>query len=125
MCEAFGVEELALRIRATRGRSTERQRDRETERQRDRESRPNPLKDQGDSRKAPRPGDFGRGVGRLHSVAKQASFYIALGVHFQGFWEALGRPTWRGKSIFEGFFRCFFRGRCWHRFLIVFRRLET
>ena len=31
-------EELALRIRATRGRSTERQRDRETERQRGREA---------------------------------------------------------------------------------------
>ena len=30
--EAFQVEELALMIRATRGRSTERQRDRETER---------------------------------------------------------------------------------------------
>ena len=38
MCEVYGVEELDLRIRATRGRSTERQRDRETERQRDRET---------------------------------------------------------------------------------------
>ena len=46
---------LALMIRATRSRSTERQRDRETERQRDRETRPNPLKDQRDSRKPLRP----------------------------------------------------------------------
>ena len=38
-----------------RDRETERQRDRETERQRDRESRPNTLKDQGDSRKPPSP----------------------------------------------------------------------
>ena len=37
MREALQVEGLTLRIRATRGRSTERQRDRETERQRDRE----------------------------------------------------------------------------------------
>ena len=36
--EALQVAGLTLRIRATRGRSTERQRDRETERQRDRET---------------------------------------------------------------------------------------
>ena len=42
-----------------------------------------------------------------------------------GILGSFGKPTWREKLIFEGFFRCFFRGRCWHRFLIVFRRLET
>ena len=39
MRETFLVKGLAWRIRATRGRSTERQRDRETERQRDRETK--------------------------------------------------------------------------------------
>ena len=45
-----------------RDRETERQRDRDTERQterqRDRETRPNPLRDQGDSRKALPPADL-------------------------------------------------------------------
>ena len=66
--EAFQVAGFTLRIRATRGRSTERQRDRE--------SRPNPLKDQGDSSKAPRPAGFGRGAGEVHGFAKQASLDI-------------------------------------------------
>ena len=81
----------ASRIRATRGRSTERQRDRETERQRDRESRPNPLKDPRDSHKALRPADAGRGARRFHSIAKQAPFEIA----FRGDFGRLGKPKCR------------------------------
>ena len=98
MCEAFQVEELALRIRATRGRS----------------SRPNPLKDQGDSRKALSPGAFRRFLGSLHSVAKQASFRVALRSDFRGFrsdfrrfWEA---PMDAKIDFRDIFFRCFFRG---------------
>ena len=109
------VEEVSLRIRATRGQSTERQRDRETERQRDRESRPNPLKDQGDSSKALRPGDFGRFVGNFHSVAKQAPSGIDLRSVFRGFRSDF-RKFWDAKTevkidIGDVFFRCFF-GSC-------------
>ena len=94
------VEDITLRIRATRGdqqrdRETERQRDRETERQRDRESRPNPLKDQGDSRKAPSPANFARFLGEFHSVAKQASFCNAFGRDFGGLWK----PKWMQKLM--------------------------
>ena len=37
-----------------------------------------------------RPVNFRRLWREFHSVAKQASFYIALGTHFQGFWEVWG-----------------------------------
>ena len=82
--------------------------DTETQRQRDRESRPNPLKDQGDSRKAPSPADFGRVPGDFHSVAKQASFYIALGAHFQGFWEVWGGQLGGENRFLRVFFDVFF-----------------
>ena len=72
--EAFRVERLSLMIRATSSRS----------------SRPNPLKDQGDSPKAPSPAAFGRFLGDLHSVATQASFSIALRSDFRAFGSEFG-----------------------------------
>ena len=74
MCEAFQVEELALMIRATRGRSR----------------RPNHMHSHLDALQAMRPVDLLRGAHECHSVAKQASFYIAFGMDFGGF----GLPKW-------------------------------
>ena len=71
MCEAFQVEDLALMIRATRGRSR----------------RPNHMHSHLDALQAMRPVSLRRVASEVHSVAKQALFYIAFGVHFQGFWE--------------------------------------
>ena len=51
--------------------------------------RPNHMHSHLDALQAMAPVDFRRGASRVHGVAKQASFYIALGVHFQGFWEVL------------------------------------
>ena len=52
------------------------------------------------SPKAMRPVNLRRLPGGLHSVAKQASFYIAFGTDFGGFW----RPKWDPKSDFRGFY---------------------
>ena len=76
MCEAFQVEDLALMIRATRGRSR----------------RPNHMHSHLDALQAMPPVDLRRGGRRFHSVAKQASLYIASGAHFQGFWKAKWLP---------------------------------
>ena len=89
-----------MRIRATK--------DKSTERQRDRESRPNPLKDPRDSRKAPRPANFGRFVGKLHSVATQASFCIVSRSDFRAFGSGFG-CFWGAKidaKIDSGRFFC-------------------
>jgi len=109
ICEVFGetvvkrfiacqVEELALRIKATRGRS----------------SRPNPLKDQGDSSKALRPAAFRRLPRGFHSVAKQASSGIALRSDFRGFrsdFRRFRKPKWMPKSTLGTFFfDVFFEG---------------
>ena len=84
MCEAFQVEDLALMIRATRGRSR----------------RPNHMHSHLDALQAMGPVDLPRVASEVHSVAKQASFYIAVGAHFQGFWKA----KWLPKFDFRGFF---------------------
>ena len=42
------------------------------------------MSNQIDRPKAPRPTDFGRGPGELHSVTKQAPFCIAFRVDFGG-----------------------------------------
>ena len=84
MCEAFQVVELALMIRATRGRSR----------------RPNHMHSHLDALQAMTPVDLRRLARDFHSVAKQASFYIAVGAHFQGFWKA----KWLPKFDFRGFF---------------------
>ena len=84
MCEAFQVEEFALMVRAMRGKSR----------------RPNHMHSHLDALQAMPPVDLRRGASDFHSVAKQASFYIALGAHFQGFWKA----KWLPKFDFRGFF---------------------
>ena len=57
-----------------------------------------------DALQAMGPVGFRRGPSDFHSVAKQASFYIALGVYFQGFWE-----VWGGQLGVENrFLRVFF-----------------
>ena len=84
MCEAFQVEDLALMIRATRGRSR----------------RPNHMHSHLDALQAMAPVNLRRLARDFHSVAKQASFYIAVGAHFQGFWKA----KWLPKFDFRGFF---------------------
>ena len=53
-----------------------------------------------DALQAMRPVGLRRLASEVHSVAKQASFYIALGTHFQGFWSA----KWLPKFDFWGFF---------------------
>ena len=58
MCEAFQVEELALMIRATRGRSR----------------RPNHMRSHLDALLTPAPVDFRRLPRGLHSVAKPDAF---------------------------------------------------
>ena len=84
MCEAFQVEDLALMIRATRGRSR----------------RPNHMHSHLDALEAMGPVNFRRGPSDFHSVVKQASFYIALGTDVQGFWK----PKWTRKLDLPGFF---------------------
>ena len=84
MCEAFQVEDLALMIRATRGRSR----------------RPNHMHSHLDALQAMGPVSFRRVPHDFHSVAQQASFYIAFGIDFQGFWK----PKWTPKFDFRGFF---------------------
>ena len=84
MCEAFQVEDLALMIRATRGRSR----------------RPDHMHRHLDAIQAMAPVDLRRVARRFHSVAKQASFYIALEADFEGFWKA----KWLPKFDVRGFF---------------------
>ena len=84
MCEAFQVEELALMIRATRGRSR----------------RPNHMHSHLDALQAMPPVNLRRVARDSHSVAKQASFYVAFGTDFQGFWK----PKWLPNSSFEALF---------------------
>ena len=68
---ACQVADLTLMIRATRGRSR----------------RPNHMRSLFDSPKAMASVNFRRLPGGLHSVVKQASFYIAFGVDLEGFGE--------------------------------------
>ena len=61
------------------------------------------------SPKAMSPVDFRRLPGDLHSVAKQASFYVAFGTDFRGF----RRPNWTPKvnfqaSVFDVISECVF-----------------
>ena len=73
--EAFPVEDLALMIRATRGRSR----------------RPNHMHSHLDALQGMGPIDLRRGPGAFHSVAKQASFCVALWSDFSRFWSDFER----------------------------------
>ena len=84
MCEAFQVEDLALMIRATRGRSR----------------RPNHMRSPLDALQTPTPVDLRRLPGEFHSVAKQASFNVAFWSNFGGF----GKPKSMPKFDFRAFF---------------------
>ena len=53
------------------------------------------------------PVDFRRLRRDFHSVAKQASFYIALGAHFQGFWEVWGGQLGGENRFLRVFFDVF------------------
>ena len=91
MCEAFQVEDLALMIRATRGRSR----------------RPNHMHSHLDALQAMAPVNFRRLARDFHSVAKQASFYIAAGIHFQGFWKTKWLPKFEFRVFFfDVIFHC-------------------
>ena len=50
-----------------------------------------------DALQAMGPVNLRRPASEVHSVAKQALFYIALGAHFQGFWEVWGGQL-KGKN---------------------------
>ena len=65
------------------------------------------------------PVGFRRGARESHSVAKRASFYIALGTDFKGFWK----PKWNPKFDFPGFFSTLFFNAFEHPILMDFWRL--
>ena len=44
----------------------------------------------------------------VHSVAKQALFYITFGAHFQGFWEVWGGQLGGENRFLKVFFDVFF-----------------
>ena len=115
MCEAFQVEDLALMIRATRGRSR----------------RPNHMHSHLDALQAMPPVNFRRLASDFHSVAKQASFYIAFGTDLQGFFfvflrcwgdfGGFGEAKMRPKIDFwDVFFSMFFWIAFWHRSWVDF-----
>ena len=61
-----------------------------------------------DALQAMGPVDLRRLASEAHSVAKQASFYIAFGAHFQGFWEVLGGQLGGENRFLRIFFDVFF-----------------
>ena len=92
MCEAFQVEDLALMIRATRGRSR----------------RPNHMHSHLDALQAMPPVGLRRLPSGFHSVAKQASLYIAFGANFQGLSEVWGGQLGGENRFLRVFFDVFF-----------------
>ena len=92
MCEACQVEDLALMIRATRGRSR----------------RPNHMHSHLDALQAMGPVDFRRLASEAHSVAKQASFYRSIDRFMDGFREVLGGQLGGENRFFSVFFDVFF-----------------
>ena len=61
-----------------------------------------------DALQAMAPVSLRRLASEVHSVAKQASFYIALGVHFQGFREVWGGQLGEENRFLRVFFDFFF-----------------
>ena len=61
-----------------------------------------------DALQAMAPVAFRRLVSEVHSVAKQALFYIALGAHFQGFWEVWGGQLGMENRFLRVLFDIFF-----------------
>ena len=61
-----------------------------------------------DALQAMSPVAFRRLPSEVHSVAKQALFYIAFEAHFQGFWEAWGGELGMENRFLRVFFDIFF-----------------
>ena len=82
------------------------------------------MRSQIGSPKVVRPVGFRRGAGDFHSVAKQASFRVALWSDFSRFWSDFER-FWEAKidaktDFLEVTFRCFFRMRFCMDFWLFF-----
>ena len=54
-----------------------------------------------DALQTPGPVNLRRGRGDFHSVAKQASFYIAFGIDLEGFGEPKSMPKFDFRAIFS------------------------
>ena len=67
---------------------------------RGRSSRPNHMPSHLDALRTMPSVDFRRFARKFHSVAKQASFYVASGIDFGGFWSDFGR-SWEAKMDAE------------------------
>ena len=74
-----------------------------------------------DALQAMPPVDLRRGGRDFHSVAKQASFYIAFGTDFQGFWKA----KWTPKFDFRGFLSTLFFTAFEHPIWVDLSRVRT
>ena len=61
-----------------------------------------------DALQAMPPVAFRRLASGFHSVVKQTSFYIAVGAHFQGFWEVWGSQLGVDNRFLRVFFDVFF-----------------
>ena len=61
-----------------------------------------------DALQAMGPVAFRRVPSDFHSVAKPASFHIALGLYFQGFWEVWGGQLGGENRFLKDFFDVFF-----------------
>ena len=73
-----------------------------------------------DALQAMTPVNFRRGASEVHSVAKQALFYIAFGVHFQGFWGVRGGQLGVENRFLRVFFDIFFEVDVGIDFLLFF-----
>ena len=71
--------------------------------------------------KAMPPVSLRRLPGGFHSVAKQASFNVAVGTDFRG----TRRPKWTPKVDLRAFFSMLFWNAFWYQILIDFWRLRT
>ena len=74
-----------------------------------------------DALQAMPPVDFRRIAHDFHSVAEEASFNIAFGTNFQGFW----RPKRIPNSIFQAFFSKLFFNAFEYRISVDFWKLRT
>ena len=70
------------------------------------------------------PINFRRLAGAFHSVAKQASFETQFFSSFGRFGGDLGGPKGGKNQLLRGFLSMFFSNVFWHRFFIVFLKVE-
>ena len=86
-----------------------------------RSRRPNHMRSHLDALQAMAPVNFRQVARGFHSVAKQASFCVALGTDFQGF----GKPKWTPKFDFQAFFSTLFFNAFEHQISVDFWKLRT